>query len=251
MIRFIDEKGIIEPADATRAASESVREYGAVAAVTGFSDHIFGAMIDRYNGKKIGVVRGGCDNDIYGITYNGKRIAAYKSPVGAPAAVMAAEEVLACGIDSIVAFGICGALTSVPERTFIVPTEAYRDEGTSFHYCAASETIALKNSGVVVAAFERYGLKALKGPGWCTDALYRETRTRFDEMRAHGCLCVDMECSALQAACDYRGKNFYTFFITADSLAGEKWQPNYILDISLASMDEVGAAAAVRLASEL
>ena len=56
---------------------------------------------------------------------------------------------------------------------------------------------------------------------------------------------------AVAGRCDYRGKNFYTFFITADSLAGEKWEPNYILDPSATDAETAAVAAAIRLAKEL
>ena len=251
MIRFIDEKGLIEPVNAVGKVADTVKAYGATAAVTSFSNHLFQEILSRYGGKKIATVTGGIDNDIYGISIDGKKLLAYQSPMGAPSAVMAAEEILCCGVESLVAFGICGALTDVPQRTFVVPTKAYSDEGTSGHYVPPFDFIELKGAGKVAAALEKYGLKTISGPNWCTDALYRETRTRLEEMKSLGCISVDMECSALQAMCYYRKKNFYTFFITADSLAGEEWEPNYILDISVAPLDSVGVSAAVRLASEL
>ena len=251
MIRFIDEIGIIEPVNAVGKVADTVKAYGAKAAVTTFSNHLFGEIISRYGGKKIAAVTGGVDNDIYGIIYEGKKLLAYQSPIGAPAAVMATEEALCCGIDSVVAFGICGALTSVPERTFVVPTKAFSDEGTSGHYAQISECIELNGAGKLLSSLDKYGLKTISGPDWCTDALYRETKTRLEEMKKLGCISVDMECAALQAMCNYRKKNFYTFFITADSLAGEEWEPNYILDMSVAPLDSVGVTAAVRFASEL
>lgn len=250
MIRFIDEEAVIEPKHAAGEAAKIAKEYGATAAVTSFSNHLFGEIIGRYGGKKIATVTGGVDNDIYGISYEGKKLLAYKSPVGAPAAVMAAEEAL-CGAENLIAFGICGALKAVPPRTFVVPTAAFRDEGTSYHYAPASDFIELVGAKKVMAALDRYGMKSVSGYDWCTDAMYRETRTRLEEMKKLGCISVDMECAALQAMCSYRKKNFYTFFITADSLAGEEWEPNYLLDISLAALDSVGVQAAVRFASEL
>ncbi len=251
MIRFINEEAIIEPKNATAAAAAKIKEYGATSAVTSFSNHLFDEIVNRYGGKIIATVSGGCDNEIYGINFEGRKVLAYKSPVGAPAAVMSAEEVLACGAENIVAFGICGALNAVPPRTFVVPTKAARDEGTSYHYAPASEFINLNGAEKLKAALDGYGLETVTGYDWCTDAMYRETRTRLEEMKKYGCISVDMECAALQAMCNYRKKNFYTFFITADSLAGEEWEPNYLLDVSLDSLDSVGVHAAVKFASEL
>ena len=67
-------------------------------------------------------------------------------------------------------------------------------------------------------------------------------------MRKNGCVAVDMECSALQIAADFRGKQFYTFFITADSLAGEEWEPNDILELKVTDSTTVAATAAMTMA---
>lgn len=251
MIKFYDEKGLIAPESAVGGAAEKVKAFGARAAVAAFSNHIFSAMLDRYGAKPIARVTGGCDYDVYGMTVDGKPVAAFKCPVGAPAAVMTAEEIFACGVESLVTFGICGALTDVPQRSFVVPTFAVRDEGTSRHYAPAAETVELKNAQKTAAALRGMGLEVVTGGAWCTDGFYRETRTRLDEVKSAGCIAVDMECAALQAMSDFRRKNFYTFFITADSLAGEEWQPNYILDIKRAAPDEIGADAAISLAASL
>ena len=109
----------------------------------------------------------------------------------------------------------------------------------------------MKNADAVAEHLGELGLSALKGGVWTTDGFYRETRTRAEYVKSLGCVAVDMECAALQSACDFRGKRFYTFFITADSLAGEEWQPNYILDPKLYAPDAIGAGAAVKLCEKL
>ena len=242
MIRFIDEEGMISP------RGEHIK---ADIALTTFSTHIFDVLLERTGAKQSGVVRGGVDILLYTFTQNGKTIVVYRSPVGAPAAVSAMEEVLACGVKKVIAFGICGGLTEMNPDLFIVPTRAYRDEGTSYHYMPATEYVELKNAKAVQESLEKAGIKTLVGGAWTTDGFYRETRTRLNEMRANGCVAVDMESSALQACANYRNADFYTFFITADSLAGEKWEPNCILDLKATDVTSVAVAAAVNLAKEI
>lgn len=242
MIRFIDEAGMIEP------LGDSIK---ADIAITAFSTFIFDELVKQSGAKRNGVIRGGVDIDLYTFEANGKRIVVYKSPIGAPAAVAAMEEIMACGVQKVVAFGICGALVSTPPHTFIVPERSYRDEGTSYHYMPPTDYIELKNSGTVAESLKNSGIQILTGGAWTTDGFYRETRTRTDEMRNAGCVAVDMESSALQAAADYRGKQFYTFFITADSLADETWQPNDILDLKVTDSTTVAVCAAIRLAKEI
>lgn len=222
MNKFFDEPAIIDPSGMDLG--------GAKTAVITWSDHLFREIVSLYGAKEIGELPGCSVINMYELTLNGKRILACKSHVGAPATVGAVEEILASGVENLVAFGICGALTDIPTRNLVVPDKAYRDEGTSGFYAEKSDFVKVANCDRVAEHLTRSGASFTVGGVWTTDAFYRETRTRAEYMKARGCIAVDMECSALQTVCDFRGKNLYQFFITADSLAGDKWQPNYILD---------------------
>ena len=242
MIRYIDEPGMISP---------TIRDFGVDTAVTTFSEQIFGAIAEKYNAKKVWSINGCVTTPVYEIEVGGKRIFIYQSYIGAPAAVGDAEEILGAGVKNLIAFGICGALVDVPVKTVIVPTVAFRDEGTSYHYAPASDSIEIKNSGKMIKHLNSCGINTVSGGTWTTDGFYRETRTRLSEMQGAGSLAVDMECSALQALCNFRKKNFYTFFISADSLAGEEWEPNYIRDNIATDISALSAEAAIKLAASL
>lgn len=239
MIEFIDEDGLISPRG---------DKIDAEIAVTTFSNHLYEQLIRCSGAKPHTVLKGSVDIDVLRFTADGRNIAVYRTPVGAPAAVSAMEEVFCGGVRHIIAFGICGTLIHTPPHTLIVPDRAYRDEGTSYHYAPAADYIDVKNSGAVRAALDGYGINTLTGGVWTTDGFYRETRTRADKMRGNGCIAVDMECAALQAYADFRRKDYSTFFITADSLAGETWQPNDILDLKATDSTAVAVRAALRLA---
>lgn len=243
MIRFIDEPGMIAPTHRDDIDAEL--------AIATFSPHIFDELLRVTGAKFFRRIPGGCDIDVYMFDLNGKHVMVYRSPVGAPAAAATAEEVFACGVKKIIAFGICGTLIHTPPQTVIVPTKAYRDEGTSYHYMPAAEYIQIKNADTVNNLLNLLGIKTVVGGVWTTDGFYRETRTRADEMRNNGCVSVDMECSALQAVADFRGKQFYTFFISADSLADEEWQSNDIFRLEKTDTTTVACTAAVRIAEAI
>ena len=242
MIRYIEEDAIISPQKV---------ELNADVAVTTFSTHLMDLLLDKTQAKKETHLPGGVEIDVYIFEHNGKRIAVYQTPVGAPAAVGAMEEIYASGVKHIIAFGICGALIDTPVHTLIVPTRAYRDEGTSNHYSPVTDFVEVKNGAIAAEAVKAVGANALSGYVWTTDGFYRETRTRMNEMKDNGCICVDMECSVLQTVADYRGKQFYTFFITADSLAGDAWEPNDILRSEITDPKSAAVCAAVGLAHKL
>lgn len=61
-----------------------------------------------------------------------------------------------------------------------------------------------------------------------------------------GCIAVDMECAGLQAICDFRGFEYFTFFYTGDQLDAPTWDAR-ILDSGEKEADHVIAAFLVAL----
>ena len=74
------------------------------------------------------------------------------------------------------------------------------------------------------------GLPFVTGKTWTTDAFYRETEENLRRRVQQGCVCVEMECSALQALCDFRGLEFCSFLYSADSLHGS-WDRRILGDL--------------------
>ena len=174
--------------------------------------------------------------------------AAYKSPVfhipnasvgvvlsgiGAPIIAAILEELATLfHARNYIVFGSCGALTALPEGHIIVPTHAYRDEGTSYHYAAAGDYIEVRNAARLSRIMDKLGVDYVEGRTWTTDAFYRETERNREKRVAEGCLCVEMECSAAQAVCDYRGLELHQFVYAADSLNGE-WARRILGDLEM------------------
>lgn len=77
---------------------------------------------------------------IYRIEHKGKTFAFYKTYVGAPACVGTVEDTLSeIKTDKYIVFGAAGCLNKeIARGKAIIPTEAYRDEGTSYHYAPES-----------------------------------------------------------------------------------------------------------------
>ena len=69
------------------------------------------------------------------INYKGKKLAFYKTYVGVPACVGTVEDTLAeIKTDKYVVFGAAGCLNKeIARGKVMIPTQAYRDEGTSYH----------------------------------------------------------------------------------------------------------------------
>lgn len=151
-------------------------------------------------------------------------VAVADAPIGAPAATIMLERMLMMGVDTVVATGSCGALVPHEEGTFLVPTKALRDEGTSHHYLPAARWVATDERvrNACEAAITARGLRYTECVTWTTDGFFRETAKKVTARRAQGCDTVEMECAALAACSAFRGARFGQILYSADTLAGEE-----------------------------
>jgi uridine phosphorylase len=120
--------------------------------------------------------------------------------VGAPFAVLVAEELFACGCRAIFSITSAGQIIPAgPTPYFVIIDRALRDEGTSYHYAAPSEYSAADSRLVTLAAkaLKARGLRVIVGPTWTTDAPFRETADAIEAARQKGLLAVEMEAAAL------------------------------------------------------
>ena len=121
-------------------------------------------------------------------------------------------------------FGGAGCLNrEIAHGKVMVPTAAYRDEGTSYHYAPAADYVAIRNSRAVAECMKANGIPYVLGKTWTTDSFYRETRNNFEKRKADGCISVEMECAGVQAMCDFRGLELYPFFTSGDLLDAPEW----------------------------
>ncbi len=122
--------------------------------------------------------------------------------VGAPFAVLVAEQLIASGCRHIIGYSSSGAIsTRLALPCLVVPERAVRDEGTSYHYLPPATWAYSpgKLPDVVTHHAAACGLPVHRGATWTTDAPYRETRTQIERHRADGVLTVEMEAAALMA----------------------------------------------------
>lgn len=195
-----------------------------------FSNVIEKFILENYDCKKIAsfwFATG--ETPIYQIEYKGKKFAFYKTYVGAPACVGTVEDTLsAIKTKEYIVFGGAGCLNKeIAHGKVMIPTSAYRDEGTSYHYAPASDYIDIKNHNVVSDFMEKNKIPFAKGKTWTTDSFYRETINNFQKHKADGCISVEMECAALQAMCDFRNLDLYVFFTSGDLLDAPEWDERH------------------------
>ena len=191
-----------------------------------FSQEIEKYVITHYDCEKVGEYSMACGaTSVHLLRYHGKRFGFFRTWVGAPACVGPIEE-LATVLDTgkIIHYGGAGCLNKeIARGKVMIPTEAYRDEGTSYHYAPAADYIRIKNHDIVKAFMEENKIPYVMGRTWTTDAFYRETVNNFEKHKADGCISVEMEGAAVQAVCDFRRLEVYMFFTGGDLLDAPEW----------------------------
>jgi len=142
--------------------------------------------------------------------------------VGAPFAVLVAEQLFASGCRFLVSMTSAGQLMPLgPPPYFVFIESELRDEGTSYHYlppapfsAAPSDVTSLMN-----AAFDQLRVPVERGATWTTDAPFRETAETVEAMRNRGLLAVEMEAAALYAFATAREKPVLCFAHVTNQMA--------------------------------
>jgi uridine phosphorylase len=126
--------------------------------------------------------------------------------VGAPFAVLVAEELFASGCRLLLSVSSAGQITASAQTPyFVIIDRSLRDEGTSYHYSPPAEYADADPRLVQLAAHALSGKPqhVLIGQTWTTDAPFRETAEAIESTRSKGILAVEMEAAALYAFAGY------------------------------------------------
>jgi uridine phosphorylase len=122
--------------------------------------------------------------------------------VGAPFAVLVAEELFASGCKALVSISSAGLVADrLSPPFFLLIERALRDEGTSHHYLPPARYADAPLSLIAAVKDRLVSASApiLTGASWTTDAPFRETETLIAARRAEGVVSVEMEAAALLA----------------------------------------------------
>lgn len=163
---------------------------------------------------------------VFGIEVEGKQIAFLQPGVGGPLSAGLLEACIALGCRKFIACGGAGVLDrNIPPAQVIIPTEAVRDEGTSYHYVEPGRAVAPSPEAVeaIKTTLESHGISHIEGPTWTTDAPYRETHAKVRRRRSEGCITVEMEAASLFAVAAFRNVVLGQLLYGGDDVSGEEW----------------------------
>ena len=226
-----DNKAIIEPANIVKGKSPS--EY----CVMPFFGGVVRKLIGEGKLEKIQELLlpspSVSPHEAYRLEYAGKTLVVTHPGIGSALAAGTFDELIALGCCKFVACGSAGVLKPELKRgAVVIPIEAVRDEGTSYHYCAPAREIKMDRTVIqkLEKVLKNHNINYEMGKTWTTDGFYRETKGKVAKRCAEGCITVDMECSALMAVANFRSVTFGQYLAAGDDVSGEEWNPRYVDD---------------------
>lgn len=150
--------------------------------------------------------------------------------IGAPAATVAMEQLIATGAERFLIIGTAGAINpDLNIGDLVLCAGAIRDEGVSHHYVEQSP-LALPSrelSSKLKTSMEELKLKSREGLTWTIDTPFRETIEEVVTYKKQGVLTVEMETAALFAVATKRRVQVAAAFTVSDSLADLVWNPQF------------------------
>jgi uridine phosphorylase len=153
-------------------------------------------------------------SDLHRFVHRGHEYGIVGCAVGAPYAVLVAEQMFASGCRLLVSITSAGQVTALRAPPyFILIEKALRDEGTSYHYLPAADYAEVDRALVeaVAEGLSSIGQPVERGMSWTTDAPFRETAASISTARGEGILAVEMEAAALYAFARARGRHVLCF----------------------------------------
>jgi uridine phosphorylase len=190
--------------------------------------HDLRAFVKQLQGEIQGSWKG--YREVYRGNVGARQVTISCSFFGAPNCVALAEELASFGMKRALFVGYCCSLQQgVRAGDIIVPTEAVREEGTSFHYLPPS-VVAQPHQGiqaVIMDCLQRNKVPYHQGQIWTTDAIYRETQGKVKRYQEEGVLGVEMELAALFAFGMARKVAVGGLLVVTDELSTGRWRPRF------------------------
>lgn len=142
----------------------------------------------------------GYHTELYRFEYDDDPFGIVGCAVGAPFAVLVAEQLFASGCEFLISITSSGQIQQRDDPPYFVLVErALRDEGTSHHY-RKPEKYAMLDTGLrdrIEAECASVSRPVYTGATWTTDAPFRETEAAIERARSDDILAVEMEAAAL------------------------------------------------------
>lgn len=235
MIRYSNEEGFIKAKGIKFRDNQDEYIIPPKVAVGVFSRYLFTDVVQKFNCREIGYISSAnMEKNIYILNYKGIDLIFFMAGVSGPMISADIEELSAFGIEKFIIFGNCGVLDStIEDCSIIIPSKAFRDEGTSYHYIPEEDMIDLNPKYIdeFIEVLEKYNFSYTKGYTWTTDAFYREAKDKVEYFKNNGAVCVEMEGATIAAVCKRKNLEYFTFYYAGDNLDSTEWDERSLSDL--------------------
>lgn len=160
--------------------------------------------------------------EMWTVDLDGIEIGVVGMAVGAPFAVLVAEQLAASGAELVLSITSAGQISPIDELPcFVLIEKALRDEGTSLHYQPPARWSHLdaKLRRRLAGAFNHLPEPVRSGSSWTTDAPYRETACAIEAAKLENIACVEMEAAGLYAYAAARNQPVVCFAHVTNTMA--------------------------------
>ena len=160
--------------------------------------------------------------DLFHLQEPGIEIRIVGCAVGAPFAVLIAEQLFESGCELLISITSAGQLVPLrPPPYFVLIERALRDEGTSHHYLPPTRFAHAPQSLLdrLQGPYDDVKIPVVRGSTWTTDAPFRETPAAIAKHREDGLLAVEMEAAALYAFAAARQREVICFAMVTNQMA--------------------------------
>jgi uridine phosphorylase len=167
----------------------------------------------------------GYHTTLYNAPVQGRTVGFIGCAVGAPFAVLVAEQLFASSCELLLSVTSSGQIVPQGDPPYFVLIEkALRDEGTSLHYRPPGAYARLDStlSTLLHGGFDDVSVPVHRGASWTTDAPFRETEDAIAAARREGIMAVEMEAAALYAFAEARSRSVVCLAHVTNQMAVEK-----------------------------
>ena len=192
-----DADAVFTPADAVTEQGDGLPTVPA-AVILGYQEELTRAVREQARAP-IDIVR---SQRLFPVRETVGYVPIHEWGIGAPVTATVSENLIAAGAEAVAILGGCACLQrGISADVAILPTEAIRDEGVSYHYLPG-ETPVTPTERLVESLTDQLasaGFDTRQAPTWTTSAMYRETRPEVEKYRNDGVLSLGMESAAMWA----------------------------------------------------
>ncbi|MDD4734363.1 MAG: hypothetical protein PHU05_05945, partial [Bacilli bacterium] len=136
MIKYSNEEGFIKAKGIKFRENQKKDIILPKVAVGVFSRHLYDDVIEKFSCNEVGYIsNANFERNVFVLRYKDIEITFFMAGVSGPHICADIEELSAQGVEKFIIFGNCGVLDSnIEDCSIIIPTKAFREEGSSYHY---------------------------------------------------------------------------------------------------------------------